>query len=214
MKKCLALIVAVGMVSSFAPSVVSGDSENCTPVNYSNNGFAYINPDLYKDKKETKFEQKKEGSKKEKKKSKTSVGVKLVTNALYYGTLAAGAHEFTNRVGYTSNENVSSNWNNLVNIVKSSSNAKELIKNTTANSGAMNAFGNAYCIVPTCVTIGSIAGSVGSFILGVNNLGWLFGVALGTVISLGATGKSFLNTAIIPGVSKVFDLLPFGGNSK
>lgn len=213
MKKYLTLIVAVGMVSSFTSGMVSGNAENRESAGYSSSGFAYINPDLYKKENNTKGETAKTEAESKKKKGKSSGISKTIKSALYYGVSGFAAHEFTNKIGYTNNENISRNYNNLVNIVKNSSNAKEFVKNVMANPDAMNTLSDIYYIVPTCATIGGIVGSIGSFAFGVSGIGGLVGTVLGVVVALGATGKSFFNTAIIPGLSKVIDLLPFGNSS-
>ena len=98
-------------------------------------------------------------------------------------------------------------------IVRQSNGVKDFARNLLANPDAVNTLSTAYNTVPACVTLGGIAGSVGSFVFGASNLGTLAGTVLGIVVGLGVTGKSFMSTAIIPVASKIAGLLPDGGAS-
>lgn len=209
MKKYLALVMAVGMISSFtlsgSVSGMDGFADNSEGTR-----FAYIGR-MYEDGLK---ESKGKGSEEKKnKKSKSSKASRLFKGVVYNGLTTAAALCVTNKIGYTENGNIKKNWNNLVGIVRQSNGVKDFARNLLANPDAVNTLSTAYNTVPACVTLGGIAGSVGSFVLGASNFSTPAGIAIGILLALGATGRSFMSTAIIPVASKMAGLLPDGGAS-
>ena len=206
MKKYLALVMAVGMVSSFTLGSMVGATYQFGQ-DISCNRFAYIG-DLYKESsRKEKYVSKKE---KKKKKSEPGLASRLAKGAVYNGALVTGAMYVTDKIGYTDKNNIKGKWDNLAGVVKQSSGVKDLAKNLVSNSDAFNTLVTAYYTIPAGITLGSIAGAVGSFVLGASNIGTLAGVALGSLVALGATGKTFTETAVIPGVSKIAKMFPAG----
>lgn len=197
--------MAVGMVSSFTLGSMVGATYQFGQ-DISSNRFAYIG-DLYK---ESSRKEKYVSKKENKKKSKSSLATRLAKSAIYNGALIAGAMYVTDKIGYTDKNNIKGKWDNLTGVVKQSSGVKDLAKNLVSNSDAFNTLVTAYYTIPAGITLGSIAGAVGSFVLGASNIGTLAGVALGSLVALGATGKTFTETAVIPGVSKIAKMLPAG----
>ena len=198
--------MAVGMVSSFTLGSMVGATYQFGQ-DISSNRFAYIG-DLYKESsRKEKYVSKKE---KKKKKSEPGLASRLAKGAVYNGALIAGAMYVTDKIGYTDKNNIKGKWDNLAGVVKQSSGVKDLAKNLVSNSDAFNTLVTAYYTIPAGITLGSIAGAVGSFVLGASNIGTLAGVALGSLVALGATGKTFTETAVIPGVSKIAKMFPAG----
>jgi hypothetical protein len=198
--------MAVGMVSSFTLGSMVGATYQFGQ-DISSNRFAYIG-DLYKESsRKEKYVSKKE---KKKKKSEPSLASSLAKGAVYNGALIAGAMYVTDKIGYTDKNNIKGKWDNLAGVVKQSSGVKDLAKNLVSNSDAFNTLVTAYYTIPAGITLGSIAGAVGSFVLGASNIGTLAGVALGSLVALGATGKTFTETAVIPGISKIAKMFPAG----
>ena len=195
--------MAVGMVSSFSLSNAVGATGKFLEGS-SSSRFAYVG-DLY----EENLKDKIENSKKEnKKKSKSSLATRLAKSAIYNGALIAGAMYTTDKIGYTDKNNIKGKFNNLVDVVKQSSGIKGFAKNLISNSDAVSTLSTAYYTIPAGITLGGIAGTVGSFVFGASNIGTLAGIAFGSLLALGATGKTFMSTAIIPGVSKIAGMVP------
>jgi hypothetical protein len=194
------------MVSSFTLGSIVGATYQFGQ-DISSNRFACIG-DLYKESsRKEKYVSKKE---KKKKKSEPSLASRLAKSAIYNGALIAGAMYTTDKIGYTDKNNIKGKWDNLAGVVKQSSGVKDLAKNLVSNSDAFNTLVTAYYTIPAGITLGNIAGAVGSFVLGASNIGTLAGVALGSLVALGATGKTFTETAVIPGVSKIAKMFPAG----
>ena len=194
MKRHLALITAVGMVSSFSLSnAVDATGEFLEGPNSVR--VVYV-------------------SKREKKK-KSGFGLisRLVKSAIYNGALIAGAMHVTDKIGYTDQNNIKGKFNNLVDVFKKSSGVEDFARNLMSNPDAVNTLNTACYTIPAGITLGSIAGVVGSLVLGVSNIGALSGIALGSLAALGATGKTFMSTAIIPVGSKVAGMIPVSGGS-
>ena len=166
-KKYLALIMAVGMVSSFTlSSPVSGMNGFVENPEFSR--FAYIGR-MYEDGPK---ESKGKGSEKGKnKKSKSGKASRLFKGVVCNSLTTAAALCVTNKIGYTENGNIKKNWNNLVSVAKQSSGVKDFGRKLLANPDAVNTLSTAYSTVPTCITLGSMVGSVGSFVLCASNLG-------------------------------------------
>lgn len=192
MKKYFALTMAVGMVSSFSLSSAADATEEFLEGPNSVR-VVYV-------------------SKREKKK-KSGFGLisRLAKSAIYNGALIAGAMYVTGKMGYTDQNNIKGKFDNLVDVFKKSSGVGDFTKNLMSNPDAVNTLNTACYTIPAGITLGSIAGTIGSLVLGVSNIGALAGMALGSLLALGATGKTFMSTAIIPVGSKVAGMIPTPG---
>ena len=137
MKRHLALITAVGMVSSFSLSnAVDATGEFLEGPNSVRVVCV--------------------SERKKKKKSGFGLISRLVKSAIYNGALIAGAMHVTDKIGYTDQNNIKGKFNNLVDVFKKSSGVEDFVKNLMSNPDAVNTLNTACYTIPAGITLGSI----------------------------------------------------------
>ena len=194
-KRTISTIVTFSLFSNLAVCTASASNS----VNYK----FICNDHKTLRKNETKVENKNEGG----------IIKKAFLTLAYYGGIVYSAVTALSNIGYIDNSKFSENYGKVkdftIGIANSGKNYKKILKTTLKNKKVLRPVaGNFIYRAGPMYTAGKVLGKIGSYALGVPDVGGLVGLGVAAYTSLTSTGKSFYETAIEPVEEKLADYIP------